>query len=200
MAKLFIQKVEYYFSKNDYHIICIVFDSYTSSQLPKIRNVKKSSSNLLYEIIDHTNIDKVSLTDFLSSETTKRDLTLYLANKYISFFTTKVSQCYAVAQNLLLSADQSFTQPIMTVNHDEADTLLVWFSIYCKLQFGADISIDIICSDTDVLLCLLNFAKQLPHRTIVITASHSFSKGILFEALGERVCTGLLSFAFSNWL
>ena len=47
LAKLFIQKVEYYFSKNDYHIICIVFDPYAPSQLPKIRNVKKSSSNLL---------------------------------------------------------------------------------------------------------------------------------------------------------
>ena len=148
---------------------------------------------MLYEINDHTNIDKVSLTDFLSSETTKRYLTLYLANKYITFFTTKVSQCYAVAQNLLLSADQPFTQPIMTVNHDEADALLVWFSIYYKLQFGADISIDIICSDTDVLLLLLNFAKQLPRRIVVITASHSFSIGMLFEALGERVCTGLLS-------
>ena len=36
LAKWFIQKVEYYFSKNDYHIICIEFNPYTPSQLPKI--------------------------------------------------------------------------------------------------------------------------------------------------------------------
>ena len=59
--------------------------------------------------------------------------------------------------------------------------------------FGGNIYIDIICSDTDVLLLLLNFALQLPCNTIFCSLSYSITIGILYKALDRKVYEGLLS-------
>ena len=83
--------------------------------------------------------------------------------------------------------------PLVTFKHDEADTLLIWYSMHCKLRFGDNIYIDIICSDTDVLLLLLNFALQLTYNTIFGSLSYSITIGILYKALGRKVCEGQLS-------
>ena len=45
--------------------------------------------------------------------------------------------CYAIAHNKLF-VDEEPT-PLVTFKHDEADTLLIWYSMHCKLRFGDNI-------------------------------------------------------------
>ena len=143
----------------------------------------------MYEVTDNTNIERVALKNFLSNEKTKSDLTVYFAKKFIAHYAGKVAHVFAIAQNKLLNETNQISN--ITFKHNEADTLLIWFSIFCKIRYGDDISIDIICSDTDVLVLLLNFAEQIPCHTVMITASYSFPINILYKALGKQICEGL---------
>ena len=111
--------------------------------------------------------------------------------KFLHHFSGRFTHCYAIAHNNLCIDEEP--TPLVTFKHGEADTLLIWYSIYCKLRFGDNIYIDIICSDTDVLLLLLNFALQLPYNTIFCSLSYSITIGILYKALERKVCKGLLS-------
>ena len=191
LAQVFLLKTDNYLKENKYTVICIIFDPYISGQLPKIRNTKGIDGNNLVYVTDNTNIERVTLKNFLSNEKTKSDLTMYFAKKFIAHYAGKVAHVFAIAQNKLLNETNQISN--ITFKHNEADTLLIWFSIFCKIRYGDDISIDIICSDTDVLLLLLNFAEQIPCHTVMITASYSFPINILYKALGKQICEGLLS-------
>ena len=49
---------------------------------------------------------------------------------------------------------------------------------------------DLICSDTDVLLLALDFAEKLPFNTIFKALYYNICIG---SALGKRICESLLS-------
>ena len=126
-----------------------------------------------YHVNDTTNIEKLSLKEFLSNEKTKRELTTYLSTKFVSHFSNVVDECYAIENNKLISSKSH--NPILSFNnHDEADTLLIWFSIYCKAKYGTNITIELICSDTDVVLLCLNYAMKLPDKTLLCTIFRLF--------------------------
>ena len=100
-GKVFIQKIEQRLHK-EYTIFCVVFDPYTPDQLPKIRNKgNKTSSCINYQINDTTNTEKINFTEFLRSDITKRNLTLYLAKMLHSHFSEKFQYCFSIAQNQL---------------------------------------------------------------------------------------------------
>ena len=107
----------------------------------------------------------------------------------ISHFSNVVDECYAIENNKLISSKSH--NPILSFNHDEADTLLIWFSIYCKAEYGTNITIELICSDNDVLLLCLNYAMKLPYKTLLCTISGCFCIGVLREAIGEVKCKAL---------
>ena len=90
-----------------------------------------------YHVNDTTNIEKLSLKEFLSNEQTKYELTTYLSTKSICHFSNVVDECYAIENNKLISC-KSYN-PILSFNHDEADALVIWFSIYSKAKYGTDI-------------------------------------------------------------
>ena len=175
-----------------YNVVCMIFYPYTPGQLAKIRNTEDiGESKLYYEVGDNTNIGRETLKNFLSNEATKRDLKLYLSKKFLHHFSGRFTHCYAIPHNKLFIDEEP--TPLVTFKHDEADTLLIWYSIYCKLRFGDNIYIDMICSNTDVLLLLLNFALQLLYNTIFCSLSYSITIGILYKALGRKECEGPLS-------
>ena len=65
--------------------------------------------------------------------------------------------------------------------------------IYCRVRFGNEIQIDLVCTDTDVLLLALNFAEQLPFYTTFKALSYDVCFGFGYKALGKRICEGILS-------
>ena len=120
-GKVFIQKIEQRLRK-EYTIFCVAFDPYTPDQLPKIRNKgNETSSCINYQINDTTNIEKINFTEFLRSNITKRNLTLYLAKMLHSYFSETFQYCFSIAQNQLRKDVAS----ILDFSHAEADTLLI---------------------------------------------------------------------------
>ena len=87
LAQLFLEKVGSFFINKVYNVVCMIFDPYTSGQLAKIRNTKDvGESKLYYEVADNTNIERVTLKNFLSNDATTRDLTLYFSKKFLHHF------------------------------------------------------------------------------------------------------------------
>ena len=56
------------------------------------------------------------------------------------------------------------------------------------------IELTISCSDTDVLLILLNYFEQLPSTTIFKTTEHCYNLRQIFERFTPQVCKALLGF------
>ena len=108
-----------------------------------------------------------------------------------SHFSEKFQYCFSIAQNQLRKDVAS--EPILDFSHNEADTFLIWFCIYCRVRFGNEIQIDLVCTDTDVLLLALNFAEQLPFYTTFKALSYDACIGFTYKALGKRICEGILS-------
>ena len=52
---------------------------------------------------------------------------------------------------------------------------------------------DLICSDTDVLLLALDFVEKLPFNTIFKALSYNICIGSAHKALGKRICESVLS-------
>ena len=78
--------VQTYLMGKNYKLMCLIFDPYRSSSLPKLScdSRNKGCNVSYYHVNDTTNIEKLSLKEFLSNEKTKRELTTYLPTKFIS--------------------------------------------------------------------------------------------------------------------
>ena len=76
---------------------------------------------------------------------------------------------------------------------EEADTRIVLHTIdICKRDPFTELTIS--CSDTDVLLFLLNYFDQLPSTTTFKTTHHQYKLHSIYETFTSRVCTALLGF------
>ena len=62
----------------------------------------------------------------------------------------------------------------------------------CRRDSFSELTIS--CSDTDVLLILLNYIEQLPRTTIFKTTEHCYSLRQIFKRFTPRVCKALLGF------
>ena len=102
-----------------------------------------------------------------------------------SHFGEKFQYCYTIAQHQLRKGGGSET--ILDFSREEADTLLIWFCAYCRIRFESDIHINLMCSDTDVLLLALNFSELLPFNTIFKALSYDIRVGFAYVALGKRI-------------
>ena len=112
-------------------------------------------------IKDQTAI-RMDMKEFLSDITTKRDITVYLAEKY---------KLYLQASELphLISANSKTAGNIVSPNehnHEEADTLIFWHCLHAAAAAAvSDLKKHVIVvysSDTDVACGLVHFKDQIP--------------------------------------
>ena len=150
----------------------LIFDRYVTTSLKgKTREKRTKGTRSHIKVSDDTVIQNVSMKTFLSHTETKRELTIYLSQKFISHF-EKLKKEYTVCKtNKILSSD------LCNHDHEEADTLLI--------HYGIDVAKDdpfqelIVCSpDTDVFLLLISFYKSLCTRTLFRTGKASNNRDV----------------------
>ena len=84
-------------------------------------------------------------------------------------------------------------ESLKTFGQEEADTGIVLHAIdVCRRDPFSELTIS--CSDTDVLLILLNYFEQLPSTTIFKIKEHCYNLRQIFERFTPRVCKALLGF------
>ncbi len=168
----------------------LVFDSYSPNSLKKATRLRRNQAcgSLYYRVEDSTNISDISFKEFLSNEATKRELTTYLAAKFLAHFSRRNIKLYTVAENKLRyvrSRDDVQHESSIVFNHDEADTMLIWHGIDFTESAGVNGEIVIVSPDTDVLVLCLYYAQDLCYETRMKTVTKIFHIGKIHVALGE---------------
>lgn len=197
-AVLFNQKVEHYIKEQPFTEVRLVFDSYAPNSLKKATRLKRNQTcrSLYYRVEDSTNISDILFKESLSNEATKRELTAYLAAKFIVHFSRRNIKLFTVANNILRYVsghDDVQHESSMVFNHDEADTMLIWHGIDFTESAELNAEIVIISPDTDVLVLCLYYAQDLCYETRMKTATKIFHIGKLHAALGPDRSKALLA-------
>ena len=121
-----------------------------------------------YKVTDSTRIRHLETKKFLVSIETKTELTRYLANNLAAdlekdFVVVFDRSCFSNLADL--------EESLKTYGQEEADTGIVLHAIdVCRRDPFSELTIS--CSDTDALLIVLNYFKQLPSTTIFKTTEH----------------------------
>ena len=189
-ASIFCKRVINKASKFDE--VRIIFDRYD------VKSVKantragriKGIAPVHYKVTDSTRIQYLETKTFLASIETKRELTRYLADKLAADLK---KDFVAVFDRSRFSNLADLEESLKTYSQEDADTGIVLHSIdVCRRDPFSELTIS--CSDTDVLLILLNYFEQLPITTIFKTTEHCYNLRQIFEKFTLRVCKALLGF------
>ena len=117
-------------------------------------------------------------------------LTRYLADKLAA----DLEQDFVVVfDRSCFSNLADLEESLKTYGQEEADTAIV---LHAVDVFGRDpfSELTISCSDTDVLLILLNYFEQLPSTTIFKRIEHCYDLRQIFERFTPQVYKALLGF------
>ena len=164
ISKIFLDQVD--FASRKASEIHLVFGTYKDGSLKQnTRTIRKGGQKPInFRIEDKTNIQKISMTKFLSSERTKQSLTEYLTKKAIDHFEKKPSLKFLVSAN---GEAVGNIDCYRSNNHEEGDTLLVWHAILAVSLHEPDDEMYIHSPDTDVLVILVSFADRLLKKTML---------------------------------
>ena len=144
-----------------YDEVWILFDNYEDLSLKgstRLGRGKKSHARRL--VIEDQTAIRMDMKKFLSDITTKRDITVYLAEK---------CKLYLQASELphLISANSKTAGNIVSPNEhnqEEADTLIFWHCLHAAAAVSDHKEHVIVAysSDTDVACGLVHFKDQIP--------------------------------------
>jgi len=135
----------------------IIFDRYDPKSLKSNTraNRTKGLMSVHYKVSDSTKIGHLATKEFLSSIKTKMELTEYLSIKLKEALRKDFVIVYG---NCCLTNIPSLDPELFNYNQEEADTGIVLHALdVCKN--GPFTELVIACSDTDVLLIILNYFK-----------------------------------------
>ena len=140
----------------------LVFDRYVETSLKsRTRNDRSIGYIIRYQICDATNIENVTIKEFLSHIKTKQDLTIYLAQKFMKEF-TKLGARYSVTYDLQSQSNiDNYSPELLEHDHEEADTLLIVEAIDVARN-DPFTECYIYSPDTDVLVLLIHHYQMLP--------------------------------------
>ena len=145
----------------------VIFDRYDEDSLKSTTRDSrtKNYSAVHYKISDSTRIGHLKTKQFLASIDTKNELTEYLSKKLEEHLSVDYVIVY---QQTVLTNLTDFDQHLRSYCHEEADTGIVLHALdVSKRNPFTDMVIS--CSDTDVLLILLNYFEDLTSSTIFKT-------------------------------
>ena len=171
-----------------------MFDRYIEDSLQaQTRSKRTGNLPVHYRVLEETQIGHLDTKQFLSSIKTKNELTVYLGQKLASVMTSKPVDYVAVYKQTCLTNLQDLNLLLMNHNQEEADTSIVLYAIDVT-QRNPSTDVVISCSDTDVLLILLNYFDSICLSTTFRTSSHDMPLRFAYENLEEIKCKALLGF------
>ena len=195
LAKLFIKKIDYLVSLKCYTEIILVFDSYKPYSLKQITREHRNEGedSVHYVVDDNSNIDQITLKKFLKNETTKKELTVYLSYKLVNHAKSKyLCRFFAVADNKVIKYVAT-PELESKFNHNEADTLLIFYAVDFTDRHSKASEITVYTSDTDILFLLLYFYNLLCQNVKMVSSSQTYDINNLYHKLGEDTCSSLLA-------
>ena len=101
----------------------LVFDRYIKDSLKSRTRQKRTAGNeIRYQVSDVTNIENITLKQFLSHIDTKQDLTIYLS-KHVKDHLRNRGKKYVVTYDLTSESDiANYADEMRCHDHEEADT------------------------------------------------------------------------------
>ena len=176
------------------HTVATALDTYRKVSLKyttrdgcttKKGNQKKAPRT--FKIVGVTNIKKVSMSEILTTNETKRSLAGFLMEKSIVHL-QKRNVRYVVAGND--NTYFSYQYPISN-NHEEADTLMI--NTLCILQ-PMNSCVVVYSVDTDVFVLLLRHHDKIGCDTLYMNLFGGFvNMTAILKSVGQMVCRALLS-------
>ena len=144
-----------------------------------------------YKVTDTTRIGHVETKQFLASLATKKELTTYPSRRLADYLN---KQFVIAFERTCMTNIPDLDNDLKEYGQEEADTGIVLHAIdVCKRDPFTELTIS--CSNTDVLLILLNYlSDQLPSTTTFKTTHHQYNLHLIYEKFTPRVCTALLRF------
>ena len=123
---------------------------------------KRTSGNeVRYQVSDVTNIENITLKQFLSHVDTKQDLTTYLT-KYVKDDLHKRAKKYVVTHDLISESNiDNDADDMKSHDHEEADTPLILQAIDVT-KIDPFMECVVYSPDTDVFLLLVHYSPLLP--------------------------------------
>ena len=174
-----------------YQEVRLVFDRYEKASLKANTREKRTQGlSVQYKVTDETQIKHLTTKQFLSSIYTKNELTVYISQKLAA----KINTDYVIVYGHTCVTNIADLDPdLKTYNQEEADTGIVLHALDVSRRNPFS-ELVISCSDTDVLLILLNYFEELCVSTVFKTTQHTINLRLVYEALGADLCKALLGF------
>ena len=132
------------------------------------REKRSGEECVRFKITDDTNIERTTLTQFLSHSQTKQDLTEYLGKKATKYFEELPLRYAVVYDTLCITNIQPLKLNMPDQTQEEADTLMVLYANYMASENPSQ-ELYILSPDTDVLLLLIYNYPSLCSKTIFRT-------------------------------
>ena len=175
----------------------IIFDRYHQKSLKVNTRANRTAglSAVRYKVSDSTKIGHLKTKEFLSPIKTKIKLTEYLSKKLNDTLTLDFVVVYG---NCCLTNISSLNQELFDYNQEEADTGIVLHALD-RSKNDPFTELGIACSDTDVLLILLNYFEDINSCTIFKTSYQEYYLREIHESLKPGIIKALFGFhAFSG--
>ena len=186
-------------ASHGYNEVRLVFDRYMQGSLKeKMREKRTGGNEIQYHVDDRTVLTHILLKQFLSDIQTKAELTTYLADKCLVYFSEHTETDFVVVSGTTAQSNHDRLAPNLCEHrHEEADTLLILHAIDASKDSSVK-QLDVCSPDTDVLLLLLYWYPHLCTKTRFLTGKVSTKRLIrvkpLYTALGEEKAIALLGF------
>ena len=163
LAELFIRQL---LSKcHGYDEVRLVFDRYTANSLKWMTREgrKKGIKSVQYRITDSSVIKDVKLKELLSDVETKKELTIYLAEKTLAYSKSPSAALkrFMVTFETTTRSNTDVPDQLIHHDHEEADTLILLHAA----TVDTTARLDICASDTDILLRLIHRYSDIPSDT-----------------------------------
>ena len=154
----------------DYDEVHLVFDRYDlSTSLKEATRERRQGCMpvISYHVEDNTPITKISVKQFLSSTSTKDELTVYLAKKALHHFEGTAKVLIVTSRQDALSNGIDVQHLIMSSSQEEADTKIILHSLNAVRRGATELYIQ--SPDTDVFILAISHYQQLCKDTYFIT-------------------------------
>ena len=181
----------------DYDEIHLVFDRYDlPTSLKEATRERRQGTRPVtaYHVEDNTPLGKVSAKQFLSSTTTKDELTVYLAQKALHHYAGSSKIFYVTAREEVFS--NSMDAQHLRSSQEEADTRMILHSLDAVQRGATELYIQ--SPDTDVFILAIRRYHQLCKNTYFVTGVGNRKRQIplapVVQALGISKVEALLGF------
>ena len=153
-------------------------------------------STVRYEVSNSTKIGHLKAKEFLSAIETKIELTECLSKKLNDTLTLDFVVVYG---NFCLTNVFSLNRELFDYNQEDTDTGIVLHALNVSKN-DPFTELVITCSDTDVLLILLNYFGDINSCTIFKTSQQEYYLREIHESLKPGIIKALLGFhAFTGY-